>query len=166
MDFSSLGSVRRADLAVPQVQTTVPSDRDAAKIAKCRPSRSAFLVPVMSATKEADVGPFELYAIDGASPEFERYSHSEVFGKAFPRAAYACIREDLARSSSAITAETAGCSDPAMAAHAKHSGAAIHVRFIGSSANDVRGTLHSLPDDLDALFILHREVARIRKFSR
>ena len=130
MDFSSLGSVRRADLAVPQVQTTVPSDRDAANKAKCLPSRSAFLVPVMVATKEADVGPLELYAIDGASPEFDRYSHAEVFGKAFPRAEYSCIREDLARSSSAITAETACSSGPAIAAHAKHSGAAIHARFI------------------------------------
>lgn len=87
MDFSSLGSVRSADLAVPQIQTTVPSDRDVAKRAKCLPSRSAFLVPAMSATKEADVGALELYAIDGASLESERYCHSEVFGKAFPRTA-------------------------------------------------------------------------------
>src|SRR6267154_1968917 len=141
MVFSSLGSVRRADLAVPQVQTTVPSDRDAAKRAKCLPSRSAFLVPVMSATKEADVGPFDLYAIDGASPEFERYSHSEAFGKAFPRAAYACIREDLARSSSASTSETACCSVSAPAAHAKHRTAANHICFTGSSAKDLRGNL-------------------------
>ena len=141
MDFSSLGSVRRADLAVPQVQTTVPSGRDAAKRPRCLPSRSAFLVPVMSATKEADVGPFELYAIDGVSGESERYSHSEAFGKAFPRAAYACIREVLARSSAAIMAETACCSDPAMAAHAKHSSAAIDVRFTESSANNMGRTL-------------------------
>src|SRR5258708_39609082 len=93
----------------------------------------------MVATKEADVGPLELYAIDPAG--FERYSHSVAFGKAFPREAYSCIREDLASSSSAIAAETACCSDPAMAAQAKHSGAAIHVRFIRSSAKDVRQNL-------------------------
>jgi hypothetical protein len=139
MDFSSLGSVRRSDLAVPQVQTTVPSDRDAAKRPKCLPSRSAFFVPVMVVTKEADVGTFELYAIDGASPEFERYSHAEVLGKAFPRATYSCIREDLARSSAAITAETACCSDPAMATLAKDTAATTHARFIGQRMNIVAG---------------------------
>src|SRR6266853_3175837 len=143
MDVSSLGDVRRADLAVPQVQTTVPSGRVAAKKAKCLLYRTSFLVSVMVATKEADLRSFELYAID--SPEFERYSHSEVFGKALPRAANSCIREDLARSSWAIAAETACCSDPAMAAHAKHNGAAIHVRFIGSSGKDVRQNLLASP---------------------
>src|SRR4029077_185208 len=97
----------------------------------------------MIATKEADLTSLELYAIDPAG--FERYSHSEVFGKTFPRAAYSCIREDLARSSSAIAAETACCSDPAMAANAKHNGAAIHVRFIRSSAKDVRQNLLPIP---------------------
>ena len=146
MDFSSLGSVRRADLAVPQIQTTVPSERDVAKKAKCLPSRAAFLVSVMSATKEAVVGLFELYAIDGASLESERYSHSEVLGKAFPRAAYACIRADFARSSAAITAETVCCSAPATGAHAKHTSAAIHIRFIGSSPA-TWGRLYSLPNE-------------------
>ena len=141
MDFSSLGSVRSADLAVPQIQTTVPSDRDVAKNPRCLPSRSAFLVPAMSATKEADVGALELYAIDGASPESERYAHSAVFGKAFPRATYACIRTVFARSSASSTDETVCCSAPATAAHAKHSGAAIHIRFMESSADDLGRTL-------------------------
>src|SRR5882757_196931 len=127
MDVSSLGEVRRADLAVPQVQTRVPSGWVSAKYAKCLLYRASFLVSVMVATKDADLTSLEVYAID--PPEFER-SHSEVFGKAFPRAAYSCIREDLARSSSAIAAEMACCSDPAMAVHAKHNGAAIHARFI------------------------------------
>ena len=141
MDFSSLGSVRRADLAVPQIQTTVPSGRAVAKKATCLLSRSPFLVPVMVATKEADVGLLALYSID--SLELVRYSHSEVFGNVFPRAAYSFIREDLACSSSAITAETTCCSDPAMAANAKHNGAAIQSRLIRSPAKDVRLTLLS-----------------------
>jgi hypothetical protein len=130
MDVSALGSVRRADLAVPQIQTTVPSGRAVAKNAKCLLSRDPLSAPVKVATSEADLGLLELYSI--GSRKLVWYAHSEDFGNALPRAAYSFIREDLACSSSAMAAETTFSSDPAMAANAKHNGAANQSRLIRS----------------------------------